>query len=244
MQKGVNDMRIFNIFKKKENKQEAPDDDFNPLDINSVIRYIKKMKPGISDHEAYEIIGKAVKPDKKELEHLTADGDLPWGWFFANKQFIEHATEEVKYFYSQYVENRYSEPKKKYAALKSLLLYIEDAKKLCAQKGECFLFWFVETWAKDEEVKRLSDELHYIEEHIVELEESYKRRQYIENILIPDIKKKAIEIIKNNPGIIQTEIYSFFEPDVKIYVQDVLRLLSKSGEIKREKYGRTYKLTI
>lgn len=181
---------------------------------------------------------------RKDMDRLTPEGELPWGWVTAYEDFIKEAQTEVMYFYKEYNDNRYGEPLKWYAALKSLLLYFEDAKKIYAKKGECFLYWFVATWAQDEEVKRLTDELHYLEEHIDELEEEYKRRQYIEHILIPDLKKKALEIVKNHPGIIQTDVYTHFEPEVKNYVQDACRTLYKEGKIKREKHGRTFKLTV
>jgi len=225
-------MGLFNWFKKKE---ENTYNDRKPA-----------QKTVQKNHQPEK---KTQKPNTSsrsntDMNKLAPDGELPWGWVYHNADFTAKAQAEYMKFYKSYSDNKYGDPKKKYAALKSLLLYIEDAKKKYAQKGECFLFWFVSTWAKDEEVKELSAELKYTEEHIEELEEAYKKRQYIENILIPDIKKKAIEIIKNNPGIIQTDVYNFFEPEVKMYVQDVLRVLSKTGKIKREKYGRTYKLTI
>lgn len=175
---------------------------------------------------------------------LTEDGELPWGWAYRNKEFTDAAQAEVMFFYDEYYKHRYGEPRKKYAALKSLLLYIDDAKKIYAKKGECFLFWFVNLWAKDEEVQQLTEELRYIEEHFDELEEEYKKDQYIQNVLIPDLTKKVLELVKNNPGILQTEAYTYFEPEVKDYVQGVFRNLSNEGKIKREKHGRTFKLYI
>lgn len=113
----------------------------------------------------------------EDMNRLTKDGELPWGWLTKHKDFTDTAQAEVMYFYKQYGDNCYGEPKKKYAALKSLLLYIEDAKRLYAQKGECFLYWFVSIWAKEDEVDKLYAELRYIEEHISELEEKYKKMQ-------------------------------------------------------------------
>lgn len=221
-------MGLFNWFKKKE------EDTFverKPAQ-KTVQQERKTQKPNTSARS------------NTDMNRLAPDGDLPYGWTYHNADFTAKAQAEYMKFYKSYSENRYGDPKKKYAALKSLLLYIEDAKKKYAQKGECFLYWFVNWMAKDAEVKELNAELKYMEEHMQELEEAYKKRQYIENILIPDIKKKAVEIIKENPGIVQTDVYAFFEPEVKMYVQDVLRILSKTGKIKRLKFGRTYKLTI
>ena len=178
------------------------------------------------------------------LDRLTADGELPFGWVYRYKDFTDKISSEYLFFSKEYYESLRKEPIKKYAALKSLLLYIDDAKKLCAANGECFTFWFCETWAKDEEVQKMRSELKYIEEHIDELEADYKKRQYVENILIPDLKKKAYALVKESPGILQTDAYKQFAPEVEIYVRDVFRALEKEGKIKREKHGRTYKLTI
>jgi len=185
-----------------------------------------------------------INDSGERMDRLTSEGDLPWGWEYQNQSFIDKATAEYIRFSKEYSEHEYGHPKKKYAALKTLLLYIEDAKKNYAKLGECYLFWFVETWAKDEEVKELYSELRYIEEHYDELEEKYERSQYIKHILIPEIKRKALEVVKENPGIIQTDAYSYFAPEVKTYVQGAFNTLSKEGKIKREKHGRTYKLSI
>ncbi len=108
--------------------------------------------------------------------------------------------------------------------------------------GECFLFYFNNWWAKEDEVQSLADELKYLEEHYNEIEKEYKKRQYIEQVLIPDLKKKSFKIIKDNPGILQTEVYGHFEPEVKRHVQDAIYQLNREEKIHREKQGRTYKL--
>lgn len=179
----------------------------------------------------------------EDMNHLTKDGDLPWGWVAKYEAFTKNAQDEYMRFYTDYCNNRYGDPKRKYASLKSLLLYIDDAKKKYARMGECFLFWFVETWAKNDEVNKLESELKYIEENFSALESKYKQEQYIENVLLPSIKRKALDIVKKNKSIIQTDVYKYFREEEKIYVRDVLRMLSIEGKIKREKCGRTYKLT-
>lgn len=242
-------MGLFGLFnRKKHQKKEPAQETFNPLDMNSVINYaekeVRKNKPNATDDEVISIIKDALTTKKETLDHLGEDGELPWGWAYHYKDFTEAADKEVKFFYDEYYKHRYGDPRKKYAAIKSLLLYFDDAKKVYAKKGECFLFWFENWWATEDEVKRLTEELKYLEEHMDELEKEYKRQQYINNILIPDIKIKAIQIIKDNPGILQTEVYGHFEAKHKTFVQDALYQLAKEGKITREKQGRTYKLTI
>lgn len=196
----------------------------------------------------FEFFKKSKKASESELskenmEKLDSDGGLPFGWISAHKAFVSEAEAEYKAFWKLYADNEFGSPKKKCAALKSLLQYISDARRKYEKMGECYLFYFENWWASKEEVKSLTDELKRLEDNLDELEAEYARNQYIEHVLIPELKQKALNVVKENPGIIQTDAYSYFDPDMKAYVQDAFRILSKEGKIKREKHGRTYKLT-
>ena len=78
------------------------------------------------------------------LNHLTEDGDLPWGWYTANKDFTEQLWTECRYFIDQWLDCRRKSPKEEYAALKSLIIYVDGVRKLCSKKGECYKYWFEE----------------------------------------------------------------------------------------------------
>ena len=55
-------MGLFDLFKKKPTQsQQAEKDDFNPLDINSAIDYIKVQKPNASEQEVADIISRGRK---------------------------------------------------------------------------------------------------------------------------------------------------------------------------------------
>ena len=58
------------------------------------------------------------------------------------------------------------------------------------------------------------------------------------------IDKKIIDVIKNNDGILQKDIYAHFNPIIKNDLQSHLYLLAKEGKIKRVKQGSTYALHI
>lgn len=70
------------------------------------------------------------------------DGDLPWGWVAANKEFIDSVQKEHGHFQNLWYEVREKgNSKEEIAALKSYLLYADDIQKMCDKKGECFSFW-------------------------------------------------------------------------------------------------------
>lgn len=76
----------------------------------------------------------------KTMDKLE-DGDLPWGWVTHYKDFTDKINEEYRYFLQCWWDAKGKEPKQEYAALKSLLQYMDDVQRLCDQKGECFAFW-------------------------------------------------------------------------------------------------------
>lgn len=57
-------------------------------------------------------------------------------------------------------------------------------------------------------------------------------------------KSNILSIIKNNPNIIQTELYKNFNNDFKENIRFIIYNLEKSNTIKREKKGRSYTICI
>ena len=89
-----------------------------------------------------KVIKKVEKPESKQ-EYLE-NGELPFGWIYRNKVFVEKIQNEFTYFLDRWVESRRKPAIEQYAALKSFVLYMEDVERLCKSKGECFEFWFNE----------------------------------------------------------------------------------------------------
>ena len=94
-----------------------------------------------------------------DFEHLTKEGDLPFGWIYRNKEFTDKIQSEYSYFLNLWLDSRSGSPKEQYAALKSFVLYLEDAEKICISKGECFEFWFYEIIASADYIDKRKNEL-------------------------------------------------------------------------------------
>lgn len=171
----------------------------------------------------------------RDLDHLDENGDIPVGWLYANRNL----TEPTKLIYSYLIE-KYAEQKKngvlsKYAALKALVSYIDDIHESCASKGECFKKW--------------ADELvdpYFLENYRADLnamEESMEDLLHKEKVT-KQLKIDLLEIIKAEPGVVQSDLYKRFDAELKADISNELYWLSANGTITREKSGRSYKLFI
>lgn len=100
------------------------------------------------------------------LDRLTPDGELPWGWITAHKQFTEKIQGEAQHFVDQWLSAEKKGVVEEYAALKSYLLYLDDAKRLCESQGECFAKWFSDIIASQKQIDKWTAKLKAIEAKI------------------------------------------------------------------------------
>lgn len=96
------------------------------------------------------------------LDRLTPDGELPFGWYTANKAFTSKLQTKYKTFLDAWLVSREKSDLKEYAALKSFVIYMNDVKNLCERKGECYIFWR-DVLFDDEYLARQTDRLKQLE---------------------------------------------------------------------------------
>lgn len=178
----------------------------------------------------------------EDTEYLVSDDDLPWGWLTANKAFIEKVESEYRFFFDAWYSSRTKGILEEYAAVKSLVLYMEDVKQLCASKGKCFSVWASDLVANQELLEQRKARQKYIEENIDKLLDEEKRKRHIETDILPTLREDLIATIKAEPGLIQSELFKRFDADLKQYIQQELYCMDKDGTITREKNGRSYAL--
>lgn len=114
-----------------------------------------------------------------------------------------------------------------------MVLFIQDIQKQCALKDECFVFWF-KNCVLTVDYDDLYNKMIYIENNIDELMDTYNQQK--------QASKKVIEIIRENPGILQKELYKLFSADLKNFLSSELYKLDYEEKIIREKSGNSYKL--
>lgn len=182
---------------------------------------------------------KAPVPKKQPqatADRLTTDGELPFGWVTRNKEFCDRISGEYSHFLNMWLESRNKSPLDQYAALKSFVIYLEDVEKLCKAKGECFEFWFREILTGKEYIQKRKKELEELTENLDELQANYNKR----NNLLPDLDYKIINILINNPGVLQSDFVKMFDPLIHNDVREKLYFMEKEGKIERTKSGRSY----
>lgn len=225
-------MGLFGLFKAKPKAKEMTIDDVNPFDLRSLIAYYKSKNPNATDAELLEVIRKLTCDD--DLEHLTPEGDLPWGWFNANKGFTEPIDKEYRRLSEAYYSARHEGAQKQYATLKPLLAYMKDIKKLCIDKGECFEEWSKTLVANAEIMEHHEKELQYLEENMAALIQREKA--------LTTLKEELKQIIAAEPGVIQSTLYKRFDPILKTDISNEIYQMEVHNVIVREKSGRSYKL--
>lgn len=234
-------MGILDIFKRKATQpQHEVTEDFNPLSIDSVIGYVKVQKPDASVQEVANIISKLAEPEEDQ-DHLTPEGDLPWGWHSVHEKEIARYEAQYRKYWSAWRDSRFSSPAQHIAALEAFVNYMNRAKKTLAKKGECFNYWRDELFT-DDFLARWSKELDKMREDAQKLEQEYEARRLFEAKILPTLEKELLKIIKEQPGVLQKDVYKMFDPVGKKYIQEKLYYAEKSGKIIREKSGNTYKL--
>lgn len=177
------------------------------------------------------------------IDHLDEDGELPFGWTAHHSEFTGNLQGEFSHFLNDWV-NSSNDVKKEYAALKSLIQYMEDVQTLCDSKGECFSVWCSEYLIGGGVLEKRKADLKYMEEHFDELLEKEKFDKAFKENVLPHLREDLLKIIEDNPGILQTDVYKMFGPEAKDSLSSELYFMAKDGLIHREKQGRSYALSL
>ena len=180
----------------------------------------------------------------ESLDKLV-NGDLPFGWASHNKAFTDKLQSEMSYFNKQVsaAEND-GNPVTKRNALKSLLQYMEDAQKLCDNKGECFSLWCSDYLIGNNHKKYVHDKLNALEKNWKQEIEKYQANQKEAEFATALTDDIIIEAIKQNPDIKQKDFYDVFDSAYKNVVSEKLYFMAKEGKIERIKSGNSYILKI
>lgn len=225
-------MKLFDFLNK--NKKENLND---VLSGKGLVQYIQSNISNPTEKNVLKVLETIAKPDD-DMEHLTAEGELPWGWHSQNKDFTSKIESEYSYFLNMWLDARNKAPKELHSALKSFILYLEDVESLCKSKGECFEFWFYEILTTPEYIEKRKEEFAELSDCLEEKQELFLKRQ----TLLCDLETRIIEKLIEHEGILQTEFVKLFDPIVQNDIKDKLYFLSKDEKIERIKSGRSYTL--
>lgn len=165
-------------------------------------------------------------------EHLTDENKLPWGWISHNQEFTSKIGGEYTYFLNLWLDAKTKSPRELYAALKSFVVYLEDAEKLCKSMGEHFEYWYYNILITPDYLEKRKNELEELTANLEELQQIYEKKQN----LFPAV----VNLLKANDGILQSEFKQLFDEPFQNDVASILYNLHKEGKLERIKEGRSY----
>jgi hypothetical protein len=142
------------------------------------------------------------------------------------------------------LDSRNKSPRERYAPLKSLILYLEDAEKLCVPKGECFEYWFYHCLISKDYIEKRKNELSELMTNMDVLQKEYElkmQREEEKQRKIIEMKSDVILLLKENNGILQSDFWKLFDDEIcRAAASDIVYSLLKEGKIERTKSGKSY----
>lgn len=184
--------------------------------------------------------------------HLI-DGELPAEWYYETSDFIK--PRDNKLYELSIAASKATSLEEEKQLLQQFIDFYYKYKNECFSKDECYQKYFTDMHmhchnSKNpdfEFVTPKEERLKYINENYEQLLEEENLKQINEKKkekLMIGLKEKIIEEIKSNPGILQNDLYTKFDPILKDEISTIIYYSNKDGKIIREKEGRTYKLFI
>ena len=177
---------------------------------------------------------KETHSESNNADDLILSSGLPSGWLYENRSITEPSKMIYSYLQEKYFEEKNKGVLSKYAALKSFVSYIYDLQDSCASKGENFSKWFSVFVCDQDSIAMYTEKLKYLEDNLLEL---LKKEE-----LVKKLKTDLLEIIKAEPGVVQSDLYKRFDAELKADISNELYWMTTNGVITREKSGRSYQL--
>lgn len=177
------------------------------------------------------------------VEEVEEDDDwLPFGWVYENRAFVERIRNEWSYLLDSWIEKRNAHPVETYGALKSVVLYLEDAQKLCRQMSENHAKWFDGIIANQDYIDKMKAELADLEANMDAYIKKYNDQQELEAYEATLTDEMMFDAIRQHEGMLQKDLCKLF-PYPKV-ISSKLYYMEKEGKIERTKSGNSYILKI
>ena len=218
-------------FLKNGKKENVNTEEFDLFSGKGLVEHIRSKMDKPTAEKVLKVLQEVAKP-ADDLEHLTAEGELPWGWHTHTKDFTSKIHGEFSYFLNMWLDARKKSPKELHSALKSFVVYLEDAERICKSKGECFEFWYYQILSAPDYLEKRKEELNQLTADLDQLQEKYINKQLLKPIVLA--------LLKENDGILQSELKKLVDEKFHNVFADVLYHLHRTGEIERTKSGKSY----
>jgi len=229
-------MGLFDLFKKKETKRPtiSPDDSIGDI----AVKLAQAGAISVPKDDNHNTFG-------EPLDHLV-DGELPWGWVAAKKAFIE--PRDKKLFDLHIRACKATSVLEEKALNEEFLEAFYSYKHECEQLGECYIKYFADMFERCQNssnpcfsmAEPREERLAYINANINTLVAA----EQLKTKLLSTLESDVANLIRSNPGILQSELIKKFDPIVKGELSTLLYQWSNEGKITKEKQGRSFALTM
>lgn len=165
-----------------------------------------------------------------------------WAKFYMdNREYINPLKEELLNF-SMKANGKITDIDITISDCKKTLELYEKLKDYCyrTQEGIIYFEYLWEPRNPNSHIVITKKRLQDLTENYAERKKYYERHQYAINHLRNDL----ITLISNHENILQKEVYTHFDVDLKDNISRMLYDMDRKGEIKRVKHGSTYQLSI
>ena len=170
----------------------------------------------------------------EDMDHLTKDGELPWGWVAYQNDFIKTQEDRINKAYEPIYAARNTSDKLSH--FKNYFNEVNSVGEYCKGKGETYYKWFtyhiIESTWYGEQVNKYK-QLKADAPKLIEQEKWFEQ-------LEAKIEKK----LPDCDGKLQSEFVKTFEHNEQDYVRFYLSRAEKDGRIQRTKSGRSYILNL
>lgn len=187
----------------------------------------------------------AMEEKRKEAQAITKafDDDFFMKYNVTLRDFESHIVTNYTYSQKTHIYN----DKKRF--LEATLASIEKLKEFCAERPGGAEY-FSKIWEKPlssaksrglNYIKRTADELNDLIENREKYIELERIQERIANFSKP-AETDIFQIIEDEPGILQKDLYKKFNPEFKSAISEILYFAQKENKVKREKVSSTYAL--
>ena len=116
--------------------------DYNLLSGKGLIDFVKANLKNPTDENVLKAVQEIAKPDAVQ-EHLTKDGELPWGWLRQNTPIIKPYEDRIV---KMAVDLKSYKGNDKIRPLEELISFYAEFKSFCYEKNECYQKYFSDMW--------------------------------------------------------------------------------------------------
>lgn len=199
----------------------------------------------------------AEKKSTNPIFHRTPrEEELAFNFSYRNSEKLEKLEADL-YKTKDLIFNTFDYQLRVTCCENAIIAY-NNLKNFCLSKGKGGQIHFENMWehchnSKNQDfrfIESIENELNRLLDNPLIAKQSLEKEQHENEV---KLKVKAfrsivdnvlLDFIRNNPDILQKDLYDYFEKDYKNTIMKCLNELDKSDKIERTKFGNTYKLCI